>query len=528
MRNTIICIFCLVTLVCSARNQPFYSNILQELDKQVETRKTIIHEREQTILRLKELWHLTDEAQRGCLAEQIYTQYGSFNSDSALYYARLCHQYAVATKNTVRIQSSSIAEAQYLAINGMYDAAKEILDQLEPNLLNENKNQFFKISCLVCAWQSSYSTIQEEKEHYWKLTNSFRQSIIDTETEPIWRAHEKALIVADTHPRQALDGIIPILDTLSTESDYVRYLANSAARFYTILNQQDSALYYYALSAISDIRHGVLEHASLREVALILYQKGDISRAYRYTNACLEDAQQCKARLRVIEMAGDLPIILNAYQELIAQTQFRQRLMIIALCVFLVVFAVLFIYSFVIGKRLSVAHQNTQLALQQVNEANAQLQEANRIRSAYVTEYMSACSESIQTLDNYHQMLLRTAMHEKYQTLFNTIKSAKVLDDSLRQFYVRFDETFLGLFPNFVEQVNQLLRDDQAFAPVLNRRLSTELRILALIRLGITNSDDIARFLRHSPKTIFNYRAAIRNRAKINRDTLEQRIAELG
>lgn len=125
-------------------------------------------------------------------------------------------------------------------------------------------------------------------------------------------------------------------------------------------------------------------------------------------------------------------------------------------------------------------------------------------------------------------MLLRTAMHEKYQTLFNTIKSTKVLDDSLRQFYVRFDETFLGLFPDFVEQVNQLLREDQTFAPIVNRRLSTELRILALIRLGITNSDDIARFLRHSPKTIFNYRAAIRNRAKTNRDTLEQRIAEVG
>ncbi len=528
MKNTIFFFFCFVFGTMSAHNLPFYASTLQELDKQVENRHAIIHEREQSIEHLKSLWILSDDSQRGCIAEQIYKQYGNFNSDSALYYARVCRQYALATNNATLFQSSSIAEAQYLAINGMYDAAKEILDKLPPTLMDCNKNAFYKVSCLVYAWQSDYTTIPEEKEYFWKITTSYRQNIIDTETEPIWRAHENALILEETDTRQALDIVRSILDTLSIESDYVRYLANSAARFYKKLNQQDSALYYYAISAISDVRHGVLEHASLREVALLLYQNGDISRAYQYTNACLEDAQQCKARLRVIEMAGDLPIILNAYQERITQTQRRQSIMIVALCIFLIVFIVLFVYTFIIGKRLAVAHQNTQLALQQVNEANAHLQEANRIRSAYVTEYMSACSESIQTLDNYHQILLRTAVHENHQTLFNTIKSVKVLEDSLRKFYVRFDETFLGLFPNFVEQVNQLLCEDKAFAPVVNRHLSTELRILALIRLGITNSDDIARFLRHSPKTIFNYRGSIRNRAKENRDTLEQRIAELG
>lgn len=528
MKNAFLFFFCFVFGTISARDLPFYASTLQELDKQVENRRTIIREREQSVERLKELWSLADDAQKCCIAEQIYKQYGNFNSDSALYYARVCHQFALATNNMSLIQSSSIAEAQYLAINGMYDAAKEILDELRPTLMEQNKNAFYKVSCLLYAWQSAYTTIPEEKEYFWQITTSYRQNIIDTETEPIWRAHESALVLEEADTRQALNIVQSILDTLSIESDYVRYLANSAARFYMKLGQPDSALYYYAISAISDVRHGVLEHASLREVALLLYQKGDISRAYRYTNACLEDAQQCKARLRVIEMASDLPIILNAYQERITQTQRRQSIMIVALCVFLVVFIILFIYTFIIGKRLSIAHKNTQLALQLVNEANAHLQEANRIRSAYVTEYMSACSESIQTLDNYHQMLLRTAMHENYQTLFNTIKSVKVLDDSLRNFYVRFDETFLGLFPDFVEQVNQLLREDKAFAPVVNRHLSTELRILALIRLGITDSDDIARFLRHSPKTIFNYRGSIRNRAKENRDTLEQRIAELG
>lgn len=528
MRNTIVFLFCMMSWASSAHNHPFYSTTLQELDKQVETRGAIIRSREQDIQHLKDIWLLTDETKRGYLAEQISTHYSSFNTDSALYYAQVCHQYGIATKNTQLIQSSSIAEAQYLAINGMYDAAKEILDNLKPHLLEGNKNSFFKVSCLICVWQAAYTTIPEEKEYFRQLIPTCRRHIIETETEPIWRTHENALIVAETNPRQALEMVLPIIDTLSTESDYMRFLANSAAGFYLALNQQDSALYYYALSAISDIKHGVMEHASLREVALLLFQKGDISRAYRYTNACLEDAQQCKARLRIIEMAGDLPLILNSYQARIAQTQRRQSGMIIALCVFLVVFVVLFIYAFIMGKRLSVAHQNTQMALQQVNEVNAHLREANRIRSAYVTEYMSACSESIQILDNYHQMLLRTAMHENHQTLFNTIKSAKVLEDSLRQFYVRFDETFLGLFPDFVEQVNQLLREEETFAPVRNRHLSTELRILALIRLGITNSDDIARFLRHSSKTIFNYRASIRNRAKENRDTLEQRIAELG
>ena len=91
-----------------------------------------------------------------------------------------------------------------------------------------------------------------------------------------------------------------------------------------------------------------------------------------------------------------------------------------------------------------------------------------------------------------------------------------------------FDKAFLKLYPKFVEQFNGLLREDARIELKKGKLLNTELRIFALIRLGITQSSDIASMLRYSVNTIYNYRAQIKNSALGDRDNFEERIKEIG
>lgn len=367
----------------------------------------------------------------------------------------------------------------------------------------------------------------EEKQEAWDHIPAMREGIIATETNPIWLAQERAQMYMFDAPKTALIEILPVINSIPADHNYVRFLANTVGNIYRKLGEPDSALHYYALSAISDIHHGVMEHASLREVALLLYEKGDaesISRAYVYNNACIEDAQFCKARLRTIEIASDMPLILNAYQSSINHSQRLRSIFIILLSLLSVILLFIAIFARRVAQRLTIARQEAVLTNEQLQISNQQLTDQSRIRYVYVTQYMQQCSDIIQRLDDYHQSLLRIATHGTHKDIFDAVKSTDCLDNTLREFYQNFDNTFMGLFPHFIEQVNELLLPDKQFEKPDNNHLSTELRILALIRLGVTNSDDIARFLRCSTKTIHNYRAAIRNRAAGDRNMLEQQI----
>ena len=181
-----------------------------------------------------------------------------------------------------------------------------------------------------------------------------------------------------------------------------------------------------------------------------------------------------------------------------------------------------------LNRQLSLLNGQLQDINRRLSVTNAQLKDSNRIRDAYVTRYMSECSHIIEAMSQYHKTLLRASLSDQPKNLFQLVKSTEVIDRTLREFYNHFDATFLSLFPQFVADFNTLLRPDEQFALPQQGHLSTELRIFALIRLGITDSEDIAHFLRLSVKTVYNYRTQTRNRALSDRDHLEERVLQIG
>lgn len=516
-----------------------FLSILFQLDSVVAHRQDYVAIREKRIADYTQYYRIASDEKRYGYAQQLWEEYNGYDNDSAICYAQYAIRLAQQQNDPIDLQRSTICLAQSMAVSGNYQKAFALLEGIEHTLSPELQAAYYRTLSLVYIWQAEFTTFEEDRIQARAHILPLREKIIATETNPVWLAQERALTTMETSPQEALDILRPAIAQLPAQSDYMRYLANSAGscfqRLYWQTGEsalQDSALYYFALSAISDMQHGVMEHASLREVALILFKQGDIERAYQYMNCCITDAQHSKARLRTIEMANDMPLILNTYHDKIAEQQQRQTTLIYSLMAALSVLLVLLCVFVVIMRKwhkanAQLATRNTQLAdsNRQLSVVNSRLYDSNRIRDAYVTRYMTECSDTIEQMNLYHKSLLRLAQSEQIKPLIRTIQQTNPTDNVLRDFYQHFDETFLSLFPHFVEDLNSLLRPEEQFALPQQNRLSTELRIFALIRLGVTNSEDIAHFLRLSTKTVYNYRTQTRNRA-IRRDSLEDDLTK--
>jgi len=479
-------------------------SLLMQLDDAVKHRQVYIDQRKARIDSLKALpWTIAR-------AEQIYELYDGFDTDSALLYAHKCAP-----------QRGQIHYAKCLATNGMFEAAKQILLPMEDRILPENKNLYYKNLCLVYVWERGFTTIDSTKNKLSTLIHQTRDSIIATSTDSIWSVHEQATLIRRNHPEQAIAMLTTIIDTLPQHDNILRYLCHSLASCYTIIGDEEHALYYFAQSALCDELAGAMEHSSLRELARIMLKRGDIQHAYLYMTCCLEDAEFCNARLRIVEIADDMPIILDSYNQYVKSQHRKSIIWNCTLSMMLLILIALLLWINNAKKRLHVA-------LNQLEQTNEALTISNRIRSAYVTQYMDECSKIIERTTTFYKNLRRLSVKDNTNELFAILKKDDFIKANLADFYQHFDETFLNLFPNFIEEVNALLLPEGQFSiSKVNARqqLSTPLRIYALIRLGITNSEDIARFLRVSVQTVFNYRTTYRNLAVGSRDELEQKIA---
>ena len=548
MKN-IIMFLCLCT-ICMCRLHAADSSradsLLLKLDQAIKERPIYMEQKELKLVELKRQLHrqIPDE-ERFAILGTLLDEYRSFNTDSALHMAEEREQIAIRLGNREYIDNARMNKADVLGMTGMYKEVMDLMRNIHIDRLPVDIHPYYyHIYRTVYGLMADYAVTAYEKKLYTELTDKYRDSLLLVNKDNLL-IH--TLIQSDQYNvRNEYDKAIRLLtDYLALQKDYehdVAICAYTLSESYRLKGDKEKEKEYLIVSAMADMKTAVREYISLRKLAVLLYQEGDIERAYSYVKICMEDAAACNARLRKLEILEIFPIINDAYQQKTEkqQEQMKWALVSISLLSLFLLLAIFYVYKQMkkvaaarrevidANKRLKELNDELHLSNAQLKEANHSIAENSYLKEEYIGRYMDQCSVYLEKMDNYRRSLGKIAATGNVEELYKNIKSSKFIEGELKEFYTNFDNTFLQLFPTFVEDFNALLADDEQISLKAGERMNTELRIFALIRLGITDSVKIAQFLRYSVTTIYNYRTKVRNKAAGDRDLLEQEVMTIG
>lgn len=522
-------------------------SLLVKLNQTIEQRPSYMQRKEEALETLRQsLSKLSagNVERRMNLYEALWQENRSYNTDSSLFYATALSQLAQQAGNEEQKQNALLHRATALMTIGMFKEADEIIKPLrEEGVLPGQRSQFFHLCRSLFGLMADYAVTAQEKAAYASLTDDFRDSLLTIYEagSNMYRMIYADKLTAHGKYAEALRELLPFTPTGDGRFDAGYHYTIAEAYYH--MGRIEEARHYYTLAAISDMQSDTREYIALRKLAVILFQSGDIDRAYHYLTLCMADAKACNARLRILEILDTFPVVNEAYLE---KKQQQQRVITgVLIAISLLVVSLTFAIFSVLKQKKALQQAQTDLAHanSQLNEVNRTLVEYNEemkrqnqlitetsyLKEAYITQYMDQCSSYLEKMESFRKRLRQLLSAGKTKEIQQALTSYnQEVETELAEFYDSFDTTFINLFPTFVEDFNALLREDEQVQLKPGQKLNTELRVFALIRLGITDSTKIAHFLRYSVTTIYNYRTRMRNRARGDRDELEKQVMEIG
>lgn len=525
--------------------QDNFDQLKKELDQTLANETVYLNHKNSAINQFKKsLRSEKSNEVRYLLNKKLYEEYKSYQSDSALVYAKRSLQIAYKNQNKTQISTAQLDLASILGTLGMYSQALEILNAIEPQLPSELKGELYWTKRVVYGGLTGYANGVEEKNKYNQLGNNYRDKAIVhlSKKSPQFILATSGQLLSLKKYNQAINLLLPCIDTISKKDPNRAVIAYLISENYRLLNDKTQEKKWLAISAISDLELVKKENISLRELAFILYEEGDIESAYEYIKRSLDDAVFCNSKLRTYEISKMLPIINETYEAKNKSAKSQLIVFLISASVLSLFLLGVLILLFKQMKKLAKAQKNVELANNKLSELNQQLQgfnnklnqtnlelaETSLLKEIYIGRYMDQCSVYIGKMDEYSQKLKVMATAGKVNDLVSTVKSKAFIDKELKEFYAQFDATFIQLFPTFVAEFKDLLNEPESIIIKKGELLNPELRLFALIRLGIKDSAKIADFLRYSASTIYNYRSQIKNKAKGPRELFELKVMSIG
>ena len=507
------------------------ASLLDTLDITLRESHKYIDARRAKIAGLKaELARAATDAERYRLTGRLREEYRSFDIDSALYFANEKMAAARRIGNASYISDARMNLAEMSGVYGMYKEALDYIDSVDKGVLDVYQMEYY-----YHVYRNIYGLMADNcsnaviKKRYLTLTDSYRDSILLVNSPG---SFNYVIVKADkdnVHGRY--DEAIKILKGAYSKFDNIHgkaLLDYSLAMAYAGKGDTANEKRHLILSAINDIRSGIREYTSLRLLAVMLYKEGDVDRAYAYMTRCMDDAAACNSLWRIYEVQKAFPIINKVYHHKLD----RQRRVIFCSLVFIILLTLFLAVAILVIKKqmrkVSAARRQAQEANVRLKELNRELSESSHIKEEYIAHYIDQCSLYIDKMDKYRKHLQKVAQKGGAKELFEEIRSKSFIDNELKDFYAQFDDSFLNLFPNFVDDFNNLLVPEQRIRLKPGEKLNTELRIFALIRLGISSSTKIANFLRYSVTTIYNYRVRLRNAAASDREKFDDAVMMIG
>lgn len=464
---------------------------------------------------------------------EIFEQYKKFQSDSALVYIQKCSS-ILGEKNDSLHVKMQLDLAYLYSTKGRYIEAYDILKKISPRAIPHALLAKYYETYL--AFYSHYGQ-SNNNDIYYAQSELYRDSLLqhlDTNAVMYKIEYATKLLFANNQKKaiEKLELILNDQDISSKDIALITYLLGIA---YKQENDPQKQKYYVLRSAIEDIKNANKDNASLQDLALIYYGEENFDRAFKLIDKAIKDAIYCDVRYRIIEGTTFYPIINASYQAKInAQNKkLLFNLVLISVLTVVLIAGIIFIIkqmNKLSAIRSQLSQTNSQLLQmnRQIHKNNIELSEANHIKEEYIAQFFDMCSSYIEKIDVLRKGVIKKANSNQIKELIAELKSTKVIEDEVAELYHNFDTIFLNLYPSFIDDFNSLLREEEIILPKKNELLNTELRIFALIRLGIDDSVKIASFLRYSLRTVYNYRTKVRNKAIGNREEFEKRVKNIG
>lgn len=546
--------------VCLAA-QVNLDSLYRVLDAAIDSSSYYQQQKIDAIQKLKKQFDSTrNDLDRYQAAINLHHEYAAFVNDSALYYLQVCMDCADRMGRKDLKTQSELAMAYQLADTGFYPEADVHFraiptDQLTPEMLItylSGRNHMY-------GEMAFYSHDKTLSSLFFSKADVIRDSLFN-------------LLSPDASDYNALKSMVLTnqdkLDEALTYSDRWLALVKPNTRQFAIMSFFRSEIYkklgdvemqqYWLIqSAITDIRQAINDQGALWSLAnSIMQEGGDVDRAYKYMDFSWACISQFSTHMRSWQVSPILTRINDKYKENLHQANTNLRWTIAAISLLVVGLFLLLLYVSKKRKQLAktrnelkAANDELELLNHQLSERNNDLSEANqmlsdindqlrqaiihlndsnRVKDEYIGKFLSICSDYIDKLDNYRIKVNRKLKAGQHTDLLRMTSSDQLKEDELKELFDNFDDVFLRLFPTFVEDFNALLKPGEEIVPTEKNHLNTDLRIFALIRLGIEESSKIAEFLRYSPNSIYAYRARIKNKAAGNREDFERLVKEIG
>lgn len=532
MKSLVLLLLALcLTIGSHGQNQEDLDEMLKALDSSLD------HREEYTEARVREIAQIrtgNSEISPWWQSMMLSEAYLSYDVDSALYYGLKSLEVIEVEeeRKTTQIQLVNV-----YSLVGMYAEAGQLLRELQADQLPDSlKMPYYSAAAGLFRNMDGYLPKQGRNYDYGALVSAYQDSLRQTITpEDVFYATVQAdYFISQSDLKRAESVLRDSFEQGIQDERLMAITAFSLSSVYEMQGKSLAQMYYLALSAKSDIQGGIRENTALRNLAVELYDRGEVERAYRYIKVALGDALFSNSLLRTQEVLASLPLIDGAYQQIRQEKQDNMMVYLLTsgmLSLFLIL-AIAYIYKQTqklvrVNQRIEVINAELESSNEAVSRVNQELLEANHVQEEYIAKYLKLCSDYIGKFDNYRHHLLKLLTMEGKKELERALKSKEYTERELKAFYNDFDHAFLQMHPGFVGAFNDLLQPEYKVVPKNGELMNTELRIFALVRMGITDSAEIAEFLRYSISTIYNYRTRTRNKAKGARDEFEQKVARI-
>lgn len=485
----------------------------------------------------------TDNTVKSILCNSLIAEYESFISDSALYYVNLNLKNPVVSSDDKKVAELLIKKADIAAHAGLFHEAENLLSSINSAQLDTALLQkYYYAYCDLYQYEVEYNDAHEYTPMLVNLREQYVDSVksVSHPNSVIYIINEASAQTRSGETAKAEDMLLKKIGEFKSGDRNYSILSSLLAYVYRTAGDTENYRKYLAKTVISDIQGAIKENMAIRALATECFEEGDLERADRYLRQSFSDANFYAARMRNAQSSRMLPVIGEAYTTQQKKLNHELRLLVIFISILAFGFIVISIFALIQVKKVRAINRKTKGMLDEVSAlsdqlsevnkelstANRDLKTSNKIRGEYGALFMEYCSLAISSLQQYQQSLKVAATQGNLQNLVKKIESGNIENKTLKEFYSKFDEAILNIYPNFVENFNSLLIPEERISLKPNEGLNTELRVFALIRIGINDSEKIAKFLRCSLTTVYTYRSKMKKRA-IDPENFEESLENI-